>query len=804
MANAVALGDQLRRKEAMEALVTEISRCEEDTLAPSIRSSLERGWGFNFVEVLAEARKRREYEIDKICSRHYSEFLLSVQELLQMRGSASNISSLIIEIHQFFKSAFEELSSIVNTLEILQKERSNILTMLTNINRYRELAELLVHAKEFIKAENHYRALAIIESLQRELNGVNVTPFMNLLLKSLPHLVDELLNTSKTGLFDWLSSMQRQYEAVGVTLMRQAAEINLKLSDDKSTSMSLQLLTHIAPIYEWNKLHYDFKDIIPEDFTASASQEHINLISDISDHMEPLHKASYIYGRLNRQTELQTIYYEHRLSVIQSVISSDITAQIAALGLEVVIPRILHQICGFFVIENIYSYNSNYILSKQHINDLYKIICKDVHALISQYSYSFNNTSQILLTKENLLLFHDTLTDDAFAVSSYNILSITNILWEPFLALIASEFQIECTRILASTTYQPVEISTEEYYQRFIVALGLHHVNLDSTDSSKHILDHLEDEYRSSYVDVADKNEFMPHTLPFSEFVPLVMREVHFSLIKFVLFTAHNDALATQPAQLCQCIEKCLAIAHDSLVDELQRDGTETSLSKAAQISLDSSALSQAMSSLHTVISSILIQAHWIDSTLSVNTYIESIRNKLDQLTIKAQDLIFELLSSKVMDLLSSLIFIDWTPQKYPSGPHEIIEQVVEYLKVTFMWLTHLPRNTREAVHFAVCSKINQGLLDFLYTKVNKVNMLSLLNLELDIRHLDMFADNSGVTQLRHCFNEIRELVKALLHPDLPQFGDTAVALRQNLFPSLDPQKLATVVEKVFVYLLTL
>lgn len=41
MSNVVAYGEKIRKKEAMEALVEEISHCEEDSLSPSIRSGLE-------------------------------------------------------------------------------------------------------------------------------------------------------------------------------------------------------------------------------------------------------------------------------------------------------------------------------------------------------------------------------------------------------------------------------------------------------------------------------------------------------------------------------------------------------------------------------------------------------------------------------------------------------------------------------------------------------------------------------------------------------------------------------------------
>ena len=49
---------------------------------------------------------------------------------------------------------------------------------------------------------------------------------------------------------------------------------------------------------------------------------------------------------------------------------------------------------------------------------------------------------------------------------------------------------------------------------------------------------------------------------------------------------------------------------------------------------------------------------------------------------------------------------------------------------------------------------------------------------------------------MRQCFAELKELVRACLHPDLQQMADN-VNLRRSLFPRLDPLRLAALLEKV-------
>ena len=64
-----------------------------------------------------------------------------------------------------------------------------------------------------------------------------------------------------------------------------------------------------------------------------------------------------------------------------------------------------------------------------------------------------------------------------------------------------------------------------------------------------------------------------------------------------------------------------------------------------------------------------------------------------------------------------------------------------------------------------------------------------------------MFSENTNVMHLKHCFEELHELTKAVLHQDLLQFSDNKT-LRKNLFPSLNPLKLAIILEKVCIFVI--
>ena len=79
---------------------------------------------------------------------------------------------------------------------------------------------------------------------------------------------------------------------------------------------------------------------------------------------------------------------------------------------------------------------------------------------------------------------------------------------------------------------------------------------------------------------------------------------------------------------------------------------------------------------------------------------------------------------------------------------------------------------------------------------VVRLNAAGVVALEMDVKKFEAFADKSGVRHLRQCFTELRDLLAALLDADLVHMADN-VALRKQMYPRLDPKRLATLLEKM-------
>jgi hypothetical protein len=434
-------------------------------------------------------------------------------------------------------------------------------------------------------------------------------------------------------------------------------------------------------------------------------------------------------------------------------------------------------------------------------------------------------------------------------------------------------------------------------------------ININSVDnvlfSSKHDGRSMNSSDNSGKTFSNQSSSFLPQTYPFSEFIPLIMKELHSMLLRLFAYgiipipERHNkhfmsemhklqsiqsvkfdsvsvddfntarpkkSSLLNQPnsslpdgiASIKQSIHSSSSLFHNlqeiklyenicfsvklyfqviinTLSQELLKDGLETILSKAVQIFLDSSALSVATDYFyyHLFVDSLIIIFGKENIDFSFLTMIyQDILAMLRLLMSKAQDMMFELLSNKIEVLLeSSLLFINLAPESFSINPtyltntpnasqvnisnlihsinidnfnaflvHENVESIIEFLKITFMCLTHLPKTIRETVYYVSCYKLANGLIAFLLSnKVPHINIFGILSIDADCKRLVQFAESCGIIHLKECFDELSQMVAALLSPDLLSFGDNPY-VRSSLFPRLNVMKLIILLEKVRIF----
>ncbi|CAN0478759.1 unnamed protein product [Laminaria digitata] len=84
----------------------------------------------------------------------------------------------------------------------------------------------------------------------------------------------------------------------------------------------------------------------------------------------------------------------------------------------------------------------------------------------------------------------------------------------------------------------------------------------------------------------------------------------------------------------------------------------------------------------------------------------------LEDISDRARDLIFELVRSKADDLLAGMEFVNWEPTSMRRQAHSYADDLINYLRVTFMNLATLPASIREAVHFTCMTHVCNAILE--------------------------------------------------------------------------------------------
>lgn len=885
MSVSVSSNEQRRKREAMDTLVVDVVRGNDENVSTCLRIALERGWGSVLIDSLKEAKKRKDAEIDKICSRHYSDFLTSVREMLDMRqGSAVHLTGLIREIHDDVSETGKDLLNILNDLNRLGTEREKVQNVLESILECKILTSLINKARQCIDNEDYYLAINIINNIENseKTKVLNIRPMTVFLQQWLPVVTSELLHAVRYDCDTMISNNRHEYVVlIGSTLLQKFAMSSLhkpSFKDVNTTSSagvtlkdklcSVNPSTSLSVVLKYGKLlnlekwadYCEFDASIPQSFIDEPSTEGFAFIENFALTLGPIHKVLYSYSVLGKIDQFYEHYRVNRDSVLP-VMFEEVEMMAANQGLASILPNVTARLIGFFGMECLIRHCLEVcegVFSWMEVHTLWDKACGYLHAFVGRHCDSVRTPDQMLQIKEELLLLAETVTDDMFDLSSHGVFETMRYLWVAFESIQLHFIMDVCNDAFLMSAFQPYFVSEEDIFIKKIKAFNLENLRLDegNTDnnSTHHssmstaaarksqvlkdtsALDELEENLDigmsfkrsgennllnhsssniSSPSQKGSKNtnsvnsifhgeltelKFMPRSFAFSEAVPLVIRNIHVVITRYFIYAAKNPFLGSRGESVCNAIKEAYESVGNILHRELVVNGDETPLSKACQISIDALAFAKSSPLISDVLESMLNHFNW---TESISTHLPSafqvINQNMMKISLQAQDMIIELLSKKVDGLLESLVFINFMPVMSASSinSHEAVDGIIDFLQITLMCLTHLPQSAREAAHFTCCSKVATGLLDYvLSSKVPALNLICIAAFGADIKKLESFADSCGILDLKQCFSEFRDVIRAVLHPDLTQLVES-VALRVSLFPRLDPSKLIIILDKI-------
>jgi len=506
------MGDQRRRKEAMDLMVSDIAQGDDDTMTQSIRDALERGWGFSFMDSLTEALKKKEADIDRLCSRHYLEFLQSIHDIIAMNGCTSELGERVEELHDELKNMGEELVSILTSLDDLNVHTTSFHRLLDAVLLCKDISKQAHHAHQCLHGDatrgvkiDHYEAMRGIEALQKlasssstvtattltsaavvssnsnSSNNVIVQPLIasSVSVSAVPPIsrflqiwlngaVSTLLGTVRAEAEVCMAEVRADISLIGHTVLRRQARLSTaeakarfeavktsgaissggymdianystssptssssSFSSNFVTTTSLQHVERYGNLFRlerWAK-RSEFEDLVPESFAQLPKEEGEKTLSGLLRRFGPVHKALHMHTVLGESTAFYSYYHMQREKVVRDILESaeDMAGNF---GLFYAVPYLTSSLVGVLTIESVLrraviDKGPSTCFSLSSLSSLWEsLICPSIAKMMERYSPSLPTPQQTLLTKEDLLLLADVVSDEAIGLRSYPLYEI--------------------------------------------------------------------------------------------------------------------------------------------------------------------------------------------------------------------------------------------------------------------------------------------------------------------------------------------------------------------------------------------
>jgi regulator of replication initiation timing len=277
---------------------------------------------------MIQAKAKKETEIDRICYRHYGDFLASVKEIVSMRNSAANLTTNVTQLHQDFSDTGQELVHVLSELDKLNSERESIRRGLEIAEQCRDLAKLMFEARKQILQEDHYAALHTIDKIQNDFRSVPVSTLSVILDEWLPQAVAQILDGVRNEADEYISAMRSSSSNYGRILLHRQAQLSAVLNKRGGRtqlvgdrfSISLHHVRRFGNVFRLDKWASanEFESISP--YIYALDDADITLMNSFFEDLAPLHKALYTYNVLGRQSQFHVHYRAIRDRDLKAII----------------------------------------------------------------------------------------------------------------------------------------------------------------------------------------------------------------------------------------------------------------------------------------------------------------------------------------------------------------------------------------------------------------------------------------------------------------------------------------------------
>jgi hypothetical protein len=717
-----------------------------DQLVPVMKDVRYSDRAVQLVQALNQFSSERETEIERICNANHQEFVSSVNSLLKVREGTVSMTTQILELNESIQSSIEKLGEQKKALVDSRAVRQNLDEATSVLNACLDVLRLANQVHDLLTKKNHYAALRALDELQTiHLKEVSRYKIAEMIEKSVPATQKLIGEAVMADLNTWLYRIRESSQFLGEVAFwytEKRRERNEARSEADPRFRKFRLNSAMELVAD----ETDDFDILNNDVT------------DINVDFTPLFECMHIHETLGKSDYFRTEYAATRRRQKDLIIPPTLKLLDDDCG---DLSSMLEGIAGFAIIEKSTISKTHNFRQIIDVEELWDSMCQSCITLITNNIHVVEDDERLLKIKSRIALFMLTMEKWGYSVSAMNGLLFT--LFEKYADLLKRRFSEDFLEIVTTDDYMPMPINSIEEYDKVV------NVSWYTPDKEREELT-------------------FPCVLPFSQMYPLCCIDIRNFLNQIYLFsddyfqrsTVIDETLRNSLDELL-CEKVC-----QSLVDRLSSQYPGQIVQILTNLEHFETACSQ--------LQELLFQAR--SSNGSTGPVVLKATDEFKAAKKKASDRIFELVNSKIDDLIETAEY-DWMATRPTQEPSNYMQELTRYLKnIMNSVLLGLPTEIKEFIYFDALSHASTMILNLpLDDSVRRITPAAVQAFTKDAEFLSSFVSGLNNPILMENLDELLQTTALMGTDNSDEFYD--MAQRNRKYGKVDGQKGAILLEKV-------
>uniref|UniRef100_F6R924 Exocyst complex component EXOC6/Sec15 N-terminal domain-containing protein n=1 Tax=Ciona intestinalis TaxID=7719 RepID=F6R924_CIOIN len=319
-----------------ERILNEIETTDTAFIGASLRAVYEGNDHAKFLDRLDCRIKQHDRDIERMCNFHYQGFIESITELINVRSDAERLKNQTLIINKELQESGKEVARKSDDLIQCQLQQRNVASAIEKLSMCLPVLQMYAKMCEQMKAGRYYSALKTLEQLEHtHLPLIFQYRFCEIMKNNIPKIREEIKDVSMKELKDFLESVRKNSDKIGMVAMKQQKLAQNKLSNvvivDKNANGGNPFKIEKSdenPFETEGSVHNPFSGSSNSHnpFETKSGIENDLSASDLVD-FSPVYKCLHIFGLVGAQAQFETYYRTQRKNQARLVLEPPATLQ---------------------------------------------------------------------------------------------------------------------------------------------------------------------------------------------------------------------------------------------------------------------------------------------------------------------------------------------------------------------------------------------------------------------------------------------------------------------------------------------